>query len=117
MTMESSSIMRSCTALRTFLLTACVGLPASFAGAQSILTPSHDETSHAATLDTPSMFFEPDVGCGKACAFHAAIDSGLTPAEILPGSTFGPRGPGTDPTNVLNNNLAIEILSVSNNSA
>ncbi len=108
---EFALIMRQRTAVRSLMLTACVGLPAAFASAQSMLTPSADQP---ATTDMPSMFFQPDIGCGKACAFHAAVASGgWQPGQMLPGARFGPRGPGTpDPTNVLNNNLAIEILSV-----
>ena len=101
--------MRLRTAIRSLLLAACVGLPATIASAQSVISPSADQPVSA---DMPSMFFQPEIGCGKACAFHAAVASGAwKPGQMIPGARFGPRGPG-DPTNVLNNNLAIEILSV-----
>ncbi len=106
--------MRSRTAIRSALLAACICLPACFAAAQTLLTPTTDEPGALPPLDTPRMFFQPEVGCGKACAFHASINSGWQPGELLPGARFGTRGPGggTDPTDVINNNLAIEILSV-----
>jgi hypothetical protein len=59
--------------------------------------------------------FEPSVGCGKACVYHSGVNSQPS-GQLIPGARFGPRGPGsTDPTNVLHNNLAIEILSVDTN--
>ena len=103
--------------VRMSLLAACVGLPASIGVAQSVLTQSVDQPVAPASLDMPSMFFQPEVGCGKACAFHTAINSGFTPGQLIPGARFGTRGPGTDPTDVLNNNLSIEILSVTSPSA
>lgn len=111
-TKESSTIMRPRTALRLSLLAAFVGLPASIAGAQTLLSPDAEGAAAPASLDMPSMFFQPEIGCGKACAFHAAISSGFTPGQLVPGARFGTRGPGTDPTDVLNNNLSIEVLSV-----
>jgi hypothetical protein len=90
------------------MLAACIGLPATFSDAQTLVTPSCDQPISA---DTPTMFFQPEIGCGKACAYHAALAAGWSPGQLLPGARFDARGPG-DPTNVLNNNLAIEILSV-----
>ncbi len=67
-------------------------------------------------IDACTLAFEPDVGCGKATAFNAAVAAGFTPAQLSPAGGLAPRGPGAiDPTNVLNNNLAIEILSIAPN--
>ena len=65
-------------------------------------------------FDACHLAFEPHIGCGKATAFDAAIAAGFTPAQLSPAGGLAPRGPSgpTDPTNVLHNNLAIEILSV-----
>ncbi len=112
-TMESLTIMRTRTALRMSLLAACVGLPASIVAAQTVLEPGRELGAAPSSMDMPSMFFEPMVGCGKACAFHASVNGGFTPGQLVPGARFGTRGPGpSDPTDVLNNNLSIEILSV-----
>ncbi|HVU64946.1 MAG TPA: M1 family aminopeptidase [Phycisphaerales bacterium] len=93
------------TAIASLVLAAVASLPglARVAAAQS-LEPSDPE---------PAPSFEPTGTCGKACACRAALGAGHTLAELLPGARFGPRGPGsTDPTDVVNNNLSIEILSI-----
>jgi hypothetical protein len=96
----------------------------SFAAAIACLLGSHALGQQVSPLDPPAapvdacdLAFVPNVGCGKATAFNAAIGAGLTLEQLLPGGGLAPRGPGAvDPTNVLNNNLAIEILSVTPNS-
>lgn len=57
----------------------------------------------------PLMLDSAHAGCGKACrAFHLA-DHGWQPGQMLPGARTL-RGPGpTDPTDVLHNNLSVEV--------
>lgn len=101
--------MRIRLALLSATFAACVGLPASAALGQVIA----DQTLPAGDA-TPFFFDSGVLGCGKGCAAH--VDhligdrpNGWQPGQLLPGARFGVRGPGADPTDVLNNNLSIEI--------
>jgi methionine-rich copper-binding protein CopC len=64
-------------------------------------------------LDNPPMLLDTEhTGCGKACRARLLAEQGWQPGMLLPGmrSERELRGPGTtDPTDVLNNTLSIEV--------
>lgn len=91
-------------------------LAPALAHGQAVLSPSDVP---AWSADNQPLVLEPHVGCGKACAYQAWVDPvtsamEFAPGQLVPGarSRFAQRGPGGDPTDVLNNNVAIEILSI-----
>ncbi|MBY0312244.1 MAG: hypothetical protein K2W85_09250 [Phycisphaerales bacterium] len=105
--------------VRAVVLAVSVGMGVcAVAHGQAVLAPTQVPEWSA---DFEPLVHEPHVGCGKACAYLSwrdpiadAMEFAPTGGLLVPGARtrFGQRGPGGDPTDVLNNSVAIEILSV-----
>lgn len=82
-----------------------LAVPASFGQELSL------EEARALALETPGAQLESPVGCGKGCSLAHLHAAGWQPGQLAPGARrIGQRGtPPVDPTDVLNNNLSLEV--------
>ena len=82
-------------------------LLSAFHAAAQVLEPSLADAPQQ--WEQRSLVFVDHVGCGKACLARRMQEAGLwQPGQLVPG--MRDRGPGaTDPTDVLDNNLAVEV--------
>ncbi len=105
--------------LRVLVLVITAGVAGGMgplARGQAVVSPS---AAPEWSADDQPLVLEPHIGCGKACAHMAWTDPfadamEFAPGRLVPGvrTRVTQRGPGGDPTDVLSNNVSIEILSV-----